>query len=435
MKKIICLLLFALVIAAFLCACGENKTNASSALTESEETKSETALSSTVSTISKNEESSNKEESSKIEASSEAETSSKKSNKVERPTASQSTSQTVKVSANQAVAITAYHFSPQWAENYGESEDDHYREFEDVLSNGYFNSVTTKWGHLLNPRFWEICKKYNVSVWMDTEKYVSSKRTWDQYMEYIDEYLVPIKNNPEWWELFQGFHWDEPVWNYQTNADFLYMTENLYKKYGKRNFPVLATGEFTGVEGNFIDTTDIENRKMVPESMKYLTDIGFDSYGVDVREGAANGSIIKETAKELPDVKDGVSYYKELTKLLLRMVGHDVNIWFFPCAYTTNLWGGLNGLGVADEEYCLAHLNFFHEYLMEFEHKGGIQLYTYYQWDEGKLGLQSHLVVKDENGEQTLRPSEAKWRKYSARLRELTEKYKNMNANPITKLS
>ena len=163
-------------------------------------------------------------------------------------------------------------------------------------------------------------------------------------------------------------------------------------------------------------------------AFEYLTDISFDSYSVDVRDGAANGDVIRKTAIELPGVVDGKTYYSELTKLLLRITGHPANVWYFPCAYTTSLWGGLDGLGRADEQYCVAHLEFFHDLLMQQDYKGGLFLYTYMQWsNEKELGLRSHLIVEaplSSEEQYKLRPQEAKWKKYSALVKEITLEFK-----------
>ena len=110
---------------------------------------------------------------------------------------------------------------------------------------------------------------------------------------------------------------------------------------------------------------------------------------------------------------------------MLELLDHDVNVWFYPCAYTPNLWGG----GRADEDYCLAHLNFFDELLSEQKYQGGLMLYTYTQFSNpNEIGLQSHLVVQNLEGDVLLRPNEMKWYRYSARLGEITTKYKETKA-------
>ncbi len=328
----------------------------------------------------------------------------------------------------QALQIGAFHFNPKWTTNYGEDEHGRMLELENVLSAGYFNTFQVELDYAANEKMWEICVENDVSVWILLYEYFNSAETTiDKYIAEVDKAVSVIKSNPQWWDNFCGFAFEESVWRGQTNADFLAESEALYKKYGKRNHVVLATGEFTGVEGNELQlgVTADKMKKILPSSFKYCTDVAFDSYGVDVRKWSYNGSVIASTAKELPNVTDGQSYYRELTKLLVRLAGHDVNVWFYPCVYTTNLWGG----GRADEDYCLAHLNFFDELLSEQEYQGGLMLYTYTQFSNvNEIGLQSHLVVQNLEGEDLLRPNEKKWYRYSTRLGEITTKYKETKA-------
>ena len=166
-------------------------------------------------------------------------------------------------------------------------------------------------------------------------------------------------------------------------------------------------------------------RKINPAALKYVTDTAFDSYSVDVRAGAPNGGKYTEWQNVSPDIVDGESYYREYTEAMLSLYDHDVNVWFYPCAYTTSLWGGINGQSRADEEYCLAHLNFFDGLLDEQEYPGGMILYTYSQFSNpNELGMQSHLIVKYPDGSLKLRPEEEKWEYYSFRVKSLTEYYK-----------
>lgn len=166
-------------------------------------------------------------------------------------------------------------------------------------------------------------------------------------------------------------------------------------------------------------------KKVNPKALAYVTDTAFDSYSIDVRDGYGNGSYIDKINKTYPNVVDGKTYYSEYTKIMLDLYDHDVNVWFFPCGYTTYLWSGLR----ADESYCLAHLNFFKELLEEQEYQGGMFLYTYQQFSKKEeLGLQSHLIVKDENDNLKLRPDEDKWTYFSFRLKAIAAEYKETQA-------
>ena len=443
LKKISCFLATSAVLASIFCACAQNPNqNASSGLTSSEAAYSEVETSSAASSEKQNdkkESSSQKQE----KSSSEKENSTSSKIKVERPnsnnaetssknnnagTSSKSEGIKKNVKPAEALQIGAFHFNPKWTTNYGDDEHGRMLELENVLKAGYFNTFQVELPYAANQKMWEICLENDVSVWILLYGYFdSTETTIEQYIAEVDKAVSVIKSNPEWWDNFCGFAFEESVWRGQTNADFLTESEALYKKYGKRNHVVLATGEFTGVEGNELQlgVSADQMKKMLPSSFKYCTDVAFDSYSVDVRDGAYNGSIIASTQKELPNVTDGQSYYRELTKLLVRLAGHDVNVWFYPCAYTPNLWGG----GRADEDYCLAHLEFFDRLLAEQDYQGGLMLYTYTQFSNpNEIGLQSHLVVQNLEGDVLLRPNEMKWYRYSARLGEITTKYKETKA-------
>lgn len=312
------------------------------------------------------------------------------------------------------------------------------KEFRDVVEEGYFNTVIVSPHYATNEKFWKICLDNELSVWMSLfDYYDSSKTTLKKYVDNVEKTVSEIKKNAEWWNIFNGFQYDENIWRGQSNADFLDMTQALYTKWGKRNFLVLATGEFTAYEGNQnqIDMDAANMKKVNPKALKYVTDIAFDSYSVDVRDGAPNGNKYSEWQKVSPKIVDGKSYYSEYTKVLLSLVDHDVNVWFYPCSYTTSLWGGLNGLRRADEGYCLAHLNYFYELLKKQKYQGGLFLYTYKNnaSNPNEFGLQSKLIVEDENGNQILTPGHYdKWEYFSYRLKVITEECRKTKARQAT---
>ena len=442
LKKIFSVLLVCAVSVTFFCACGDKEGLInSSGIPSSEAAYSEVETSSETSSNTSNKTSS--EESSKLSTSSKDEKNSSEkgnstSSKIEvgissNETNSENTSSKSEeirkgIKPSEALQIGAFHFNPKWTTNYGKDEHARMLELKNVLKAGYFNTLQVELPYAANQKMWEICLENDVSVWILLYSYFdSSEETIDEYISEVDKAVSVIRSNPEWWDNFCGFAFEESIWRGQTNADFLTESEALYKKYGKRNHVVLATGEFTGVEGNELQlgVSADQMKKMLPSSFKYCTDVAFDSYSVDVRTGAYNGSIINNTAKELPGVVDGQSYYRELTKLLVRLAGHSVNVWFYPCVYTPGLWGG----GRADEDYCLAHLEFFDLLLAEQDYQGGLMLYTYTQFsDANEIGLQSHLVVQNLEGDILLRPNQEKWYRYSTRLGEITTKYKETKA-------
>ena len=205
--------------------------------------------------------------------------------------------------------------------------------------------------------------------------------------------------------------------------------------YGKRNFCVFATGEFTGVEGNELELgTGAESmQKVLPYAMEYLTDVGFDNYSVDVREGAPNGGFIERNKVEFPHIKDGRDYYEAVGDLLLRLTGHPANIWFFPTSYDNYLWGGLNGIKFADEDYCIAHLEFFHDLLDKYEHKGGLFCYTYAKFG-GTPGFQDHLALEAPPGSDEfylVAPEGKKWRRYTKLMQQYTAEFKTRKGNLV----
>lgn len=348
-------------------------------------------------------------------------------------TSSSTQSSSVTVTLKGKTSVGIYHFQPHWTTNYGTTEALRMQEFEDVLKQGYFNTVIVSSAYLNNDTFWEICERYDISVWLSVYNfYDSSKTNINAFIAGIDEYVSVLKQNKARWDRFCGFHHEETIWRGQSNADLLSETEALYKKYGKRNFMVFATGEFSSSEGNDIDMDVAKVKKVKPEALKYMTDVAYDSYSVDVRDGASNGNKYSEWQKVCPNIVDGKSYYTEYAKLLLKYCEHDVNVWFFPCAFTYSLWGGLNGLMRADEAYCIAHLEFFKELLDKQKYKGGLMLYTYQQFSNVKeLGMQSKLVVTDENGNQLLRPNESKWHNYSALLKNITKGYNSQTVDLV----
>ena len=442
--KILSAVLVVIMSALLFSSCKDEKKNqdVSSKTAEkefsSQVTSTEKEMSSKVEVSSKDDASLDKDSSSKEEKN---ETSSKKG--VQRPSQTESESVKVTVDPQKTRGIGVYHFSPSWSNHYAEKPtlEQQYEEFEDVLKSGYFNTVIGS--NFDDPRFWEICEKYDVTVWIhnytlyDPKSKNPTYNNIDNYMKMVDKQLAPIKANPSWWNRFQGFHFEEPIWRGQKNEDYLTVTRALYQKYGKRNFVVFATGVLIGVEGNELQLGQgaDANKKVLPFALEYTTDVSYDSYSVDVRDGAVNGGYTDRVQKEanLPGIVDGKSYYREIANMMLRITNHPANIWFFPTSYRTYLWGGLDGVMYSDEEYCLAHLEFFHDLLNEYDFQGGLFLYTYQKFSSPHA-LAEVLVVKDENGDYKLCPDGyegKKWKEYSNLIKEITNEYKTKEANVL----
>ncbi len=460
LKKLLSILTVIAIFTAFMCGCKGTENDNISSVAASEAAYSEKETSSISFESQKNSQNNSKANSASQSSNkaSSKETESKKPANIQSESAnstviSQVTNQNVSNSSSTAsantssstqssgVAITLkgktgvgiYHFQPYWTTNYGETEALRMKEFEDVLKQGYFNTVIVSPHYVNNDTFWEICEKYDISVWLSVyDFYDSSKTNINSFINELDKDVSILKSNKARWDRFCGFHHEETIWRGQSNADLLEETKALYNKYGKRNFMVFATGEFSSSEGNDIDMDVAKVKKIKPEALKYMTDVAFDSYSVDVRDGASNGNKYSEWQKVCPNIVDGKSYYTEYTKLLLKYCENDVNVWFFPCAFTYSLWGGLNGLMRADEAYCIAQLEFFKELLAQQKYKGGLMLYTYKQSSNVKeLGMNSKLVVTDENGNQLLNPGEAKWHNYSALLKNITKEYNSKTVDLV----
>ncbi len=329
------------------------------------------------------------------------------------------------------LSVGFYHFHPRWTANYGEEIEKRYEEFEDVIKAGYTNCITVEKEYINDDEFWRIITEYDCTVWLNVYEYFdSSKQSYEEWNKDYDAALKKLMEAPERWERFMGVHIDEPVWRGQTNEDFLTQTKRFRLDYNKRVFPVFATGEFMDSEGNAMqlkmDAKDM--KKVIPEALEYITDVAFDSYSVDVREGYSNGGYPEKIGQKVPGVVDGPTYYEKLADLLLRIVGHEVNIWFFPTVYTTGRWGG----GRVNEGFCKAHLEFFCDLLLKYEHPAGLSLYTYHQFGNvEEFGARDHIVLKGEDGKQKLRPHCAKWPEYSEALKKVNQRFRETTVDLI----
>ena len=321
--------------------------------------------------------------------------------------------------------------------NYGTAWEDRLREFEDVLKSGYFNTVLLGVGHFANDDVWQILEKYNVRAWVVVwDIFKSSEQTLEEFVSPVDKGVDEIRKNPKRWEMFNGFAYDENFSRGESSEDFNAVCKHFYEKYGKRNFPVLACQEFTDLW-----TVPGFPPQATTEAFKYVTDVAFDVYAIDVRDGATNtdknGGGIPEIQKFFPEVTDGKSFFKAMTEAMLEKVDHPVNVWFYPSAHAFNAFCSLEGTTRENEDYCLAHLEFFNEYLREFKHPGGLILYTYAQapcYPADYYGLQTVLSIKDENGNQKIRPQDnAVWEKYSARLKEICAEYRQTETDLLLK--
>ncbi len=438
MKRILALALIA-VFAASFCACAKGEQNVSSNITNNE--------ASSVIQSEENETSSKKETSSAQTSSVETESEQSSSKKTAlRGEHVEDVSSTVSIAIKnpginpaKTRLIGCYHLNPGWTTSLGSDEESIYEEFEAIFENGYFNTIIVSAKHLVSQRFWDTCKKYNLTVWIDMWSYYkSSDESIEEYIEDYDMYIQTIIKDSEKWDRVLGFHLEEYVWRGQKVEDYLTQTKALYQKYGKRIFAVYATGEFSGQEGNAGITGDTADKsdKMTTKSLQYTTDISFDSYAVDVRDGVSHADRIPAWQKKISkNIVDGKSYYTEYIRILKELTGHPANVWFFPTAYACWIGSGLNGITFADEGYCIGHLKFFDELLSKQEHQGGIFLYTYTKFGkDGTNSLQQYLDLKDKKGNQMIYLDYDKWYDYSKLIRDITTKYRASEVDILTSL-
>lgn len=443
MKKIVALTLCLASVIALLCACKPKENlNASSTMagTESsaiasQETESETNSSKTSSVVDAGSSKKENEESSDNKSSS---TNSIDGTETPSDVASVSTSSSVKINfTDPSLEIGAYHFNPLYTNNYADEEhfleygdnlnpipmETKLEELEDVLKAGYFNTIILEKEHFDNEALWQILEKYEIKVWFCIwSLFNSSKKTLEEYMKSYDTLLAKIQANPKRWKMFNGFTYDESVHRGQSVEDFNAVCKYFYQKYGKRNFPVFAPNEISKL------WDDPSLGEMNTFGFQYVTDAAFDVYTVDVRPNEYNGgSNVTYAQAYYPDIVDGKSFFTVITNEMLKMADHPVNVWFYPNAQIRTAPAGL-----ADEAYCVAQLDFFVELLTEeYEHPGGIILYTYAQWNKDQKGLQSMLVLEDDKGNSKIRPNDKKWKSYSNMLKRITGEFRNTPVKPI----
>ncbi|MBQ8869057.1 MAG: hypothetical protein IJ027_04995 [Oscillospiraceae bacterium] len=322
-----------------------------------------------------------------------------------------------------------YHSVMKYCTHYGTDFASREREFADVVRQGYFNTYMISMNEYMMTELKYIAEA-GCTFWLSAPGYQSARGDdINRVMENTKVYIQMIKD-AGYYDLFQGWFWDEPIWHGLPNKDYQILTEALYKTFGKRNGPVFATGEFTDSEGNEtqLGTSADQMRKLEKASFKYLTDIGYDSYSVDVREGASNGGAAKyqswSAAVGGKTITNGKEYYRAFAEYLRELAGHEVNYWWWPTAYTTSLWGGLGGVRTADEQYCIAHLNFMCQEAMDYKYAGGVMLYTFPTTSDNKYYSFAQLMdLKGDTGDWAIAPEIDKWEEYCKVLRDWCKKF------------
>ena len=321
------------------------------------------------------------------------------------------------------LGLIAYHCSLRWCDTYGTDDASRLREFTEIVEGNYFNQwfLGTDINDLLIEC--ELIAKSGGSIWLGIG-YDPKSETLKQYEDKVRSILDALEK-AGYRDLVNGVHWDEPYWNNYTYKDLQDQMKVNYTVFGLRNFPVFGLAEFS-------DATPQTNKNgdpmpwVCPEYSKYITDAGYDYYSVDVRDGASNGNgaAYREHSGYLGEtVTTGKELYLGYTKRLKRLIGHDFNLWYFPNAYGTKTWDG-----VADEDFCIAHLDFFAEDMLKQKYPGGLAVYTYYTHTttHGYIGLKERIPIKDEFGNYTHFPEKEKWPSYFKLLQDYCKKFSSI---------
>ncbi len=325
--------------------------------------------------------------------------------------------------AKNTAYLMAYGANPGYCDYYGKDDASRLRQFKEVVEEGYFNAYFISTGTYLVDAV-KIVAENGGAVFLSTSRFIDGDgMDIEQWCANFDIHVNRLKE-ADLWGAVVGYYWDEPIWQGQPNESFLMQSEALYKRYGLRTFPVFATGVFSGMEGNELDLGQgaDENKKLAPAAAKYLTDISFDAYGVDVRDGTSySASTIERWKKNIsPNATNAKAYYTEYKKKLQAHVGHDANYWYWPCAYAAPLGAGaLKGITRADEDYWIAHLDFMAEDVLKEKHIGGIAVYGY----GINNGFVHHDPMKDKDGNYRVYPETVKYEKYAACLKKWREKF------------
>jgi len=396
--------------------------------------------------------------SSKIETSSvseedssiETNTSSNHSSAIKRPskndkndteTSSVSSSESVKTYFNpNNLGVMCYSLSMRSTTAMGMSKEKRYNYFKQIVNENYFNQFLLRIDGDLEDNA-QIIADAGGSFWLQIG--VSSKAA---QPDYLPDHLKGLESavnrikDAGYGDLLNGFFYDEPFLGNTTltNSEFASVTKAIYQKFGLRIFAVFSTYEFTGVESNKSVNPDKAVGVVTSPGLKYLTDVGFDAYSTDVRDGATNGGAAKFSEWQnncSKDIVDGKTFYTEHRKFLEQKVGHKVNFWHFPCAWTDSLWGGLNAATVADEDYWIAHLDFMAQDILNSSNPGGICIYTFRRVDKDtNEAFERHMDLKNEVGGWAVYYDVPKYERYCQKLRQWTGIFSSRSPKLVTEL-
>ena len=278
-------------------------------------------------------------------------------------------------------SLMFYHLDPRWCSH---------TDFDYMIEQGYVNALrltmdgygTTLYG----------CKKAaenGMPVWIVPPIFLPKLQTIDEYMKGIKDFTDKLEAEGVL-DAVIGFQWDEPLLKKgHTNEALLEMTRAYADTYGKRLFTNFSLYEIAGKRGN--DGDPDFQWLLQKDCSKYLTDVGFDLYGWDLRPESQEKLTEALTARgklhRHEPFKSGEDYYQYLTDLTLSLVEDPdkVKFWYYPCAYNCRPAGGIP----LDEGYCAGHLEGFKNLLLKQKNPGGLCVYTY------KLFLETHLHRKN----------------------------------------
>lgn len=342
----------------------------------------------------------------------------------EEDTSSVSSSESVKIYENPSnLGLMCYSLSMRSTTAMGQEKVKRKKYFQSIVDQGYFNQYLLRHdGDLLDNM--QIIAESGGSFWFQIG--ASSKTAKPAYL--LDhlrdlERMVNKVRDAGYINLLNGFFYDEPFLGNSTltNQEFADITKAIYQKFGLRMFAVFSTYEFTGVESNSTVNPDKKIGVVNSVGLKYLTDVGFDAYSTDVREGAFNGGAAKFAewqANCSKDIVDGKTFYTEHRKLLQKKSGHPINFWHFPCAWTEQPWGSLTS-GLTDEDYWVAHLDFMAQDLLSQQYPGGLCIYTFRRVDaDTNEAFERHMDLKNEVGGWAVYDEVPKYENYCKKLRQ-----------------
>ena len=293
---------------------------------------------------------------------------------------------------------------------------------EAVFKEGYVNTVATNGNRCFRDML-ALYKKYNIKFFMYTSLYNSNTSSISAYIRQVENKVKVIREEGAW-DLFLGFHWDEPTQNGQTGDDFLAMTKALYEKWGKRNYPVFAVAAF--LEEYYVgDGMEQKTELYETRHMQYVTDAGWDIYHIDLRREADNNPSQQAQLRHWSNkygeyFANGRDFFRFVHRRLAERIDHEFTSWFYPATR----YGGVSTGTPADEGFMIGQIEGFTEILMEQDNPGGLMLYTFTTWGDG-TALEERLPITDDEGNELLYPDVEKYNELAEVIIEKTKEYGN----------